>query len=226
MLVFVDYEHADYDGEWAQTIQAARTWITYRLEDLAGVHCMLVRYDRIDDDLLDRLDAKALFISGQASDPAIYQPDDLAPLQDLVRSARLPAFGFCGGWQFLAKALGADLVPIEPTPAQAASDRIVSWPGGALAEFGYHPVDVTGEHELLTGLGPAPVFRHAHGLHVPVAPDGFRVIASTEVSPIQLAVDDDRRFVGAQFHPEYWTDEHQAGRQLLVNFLAWIGVTS
>ncbi len=225
MLVFVDYEHAEwYAGDRAQPIQAARTWITYRLEDLAGQPCMLVRYDRIDADLLDRLGATAIFISGQATAPERYRAEDVSTLQDLVRRSGLPVFGFCGGWQFLAQALGAELVPIDPTPEQAAAESITEWPGGVAAEFGYHPVDVVAEHPLLDGLSRPPVFRHAHALHIPRAPAGFRVLATTAVTPVQLAVDDARRLVGTQFHPEYWTDEHLDGRRLIANFLVWAGV--
>jgi gamma-glutamyl-gamma-aminobutyrate hydrolase PuuD len=32
--------------------------------------------------------------------------------------------------------------------------------------------------------------------------------------------------VGTQFHPEYWTDEHPAGRTLIANFLTWAGLRS
>lgn len=251
MLVFVDYEHADCDGGWIQAIQAARTWITYRLEDLSGLHCMLVRYDRISENLLDRLDARAIFISGQASDPSRYRPEDLAPLQRIVKTSGLPVFGFCGGWQFLAQTLGADLVPIEVDEAQAETEIVMQWSDGP-AEFGYHPVSIevddgglegspiagggtgngpvdvagrpAGGHPLLAGLGPAPVFRHAHALHVPEVPDGFDVVASTPLTPVQMAVDGERRLVGTQFHPEYWTEEHPAGRTLIANFLTWSGV--
>ena len=66
--------------------------------------------------------------------------------------------------------------------------------------------------------------RHAHGFHVPELPDGFVNLASTPSTPIQLAVHEGRRIVGTQFHPEYWTDEHPAGRALIGNFLRWSGV--
>ena len=225
MLVFVDYEHADYRGEWAQMIQAARTWITYRLEDISGLHTMLVRYDRITPELLERIEARAIFISGQASDPEVYRADELAPLQRIVRTSGLPVFGLCGGWQFLAQALGAELEPIAPTEAQSADDSIVEWPNGP-AEFGYHPVEVLAEHPLLDGVERPPTFRHAHALHVPEPPDGFEVVAATGVCLVQMAVDDERKLVGTQFHPEYWTDEHPDGRRLLQNFLRWSGVSS
>lgn len=225
MLIFVDYEHAEwYAGDRAKGIQAARTWITYRLEDLSGLHCMLVRYDRIDAALLDRLGATAIFISGQATSPDRYRADDVAELQRIVRHSGLPVFGFCGGWQFLAQALGSELVPIEPSAEAADSELVTEWPGGVTAEFGYHPVEVIAEHPLLEGLGHSPVFRHAHAFHIPSAPDGFGVLASTPATPIQLAVDDGRRMVGTQFHPEYWTDAHPDGRRLILNFLRWAGI--
>ncbi len=225
MLIFVDYEHAEwYAGERARSIQAARTWITYRLEDLAGIHCMLVRYDRIDADLLDRIGATAIFISGQATAPDRYRPEAVAELQRIVRTSGLPVFGFCGGWQFMAQTLGADLVSIEPSEEMAGTGLLTEWPGGVPAEFGYHPIDVASDHPLLEGLGRSPVFRHAHALHIPTPPNGFEVLASTPATPIQLAVDDRRRMVGTQFHPEYWTEEHPDGRRLIANFLRWAGI--
>ena len=144
-------------------------------------------------------------------------------------------FGFCGGFQCIAEALGSAVVPLEPTtgeddvgeataataPAgeQAASTR----PGPV--EFGYLPIDVTGTHPVLEGLSQSPVFRHAHSLHVPNPPDGFEVVASTEITPVQLAIHDEHRIVGTQFHPEYWTDEYPDGETMIANFLQWSGVT-
>ncbi len=68
--------------------------------------------------------------------------------------------------------------------------------------------------------------RHAHYLQVPTLPTGFERLASSAITEIQMAVDDDRRLVGTQFHPEYYTDEHPAGRQIIANFLRWAGVTA
>jgi GMP synthase (glutamine-hydrolysing) len=223
MLVFVDYEHADGHGE---RMLAARTRITYRLEDLAGCHCHLVRYDRIDQGLLDTLGATAIFISGNSRDPDAYGPEQVAPVLALVRDTDLPVFGFCGGFQLIAQALGADVVPLAADEVDAADPTMITLDDGRAFEYGYHPVDVTpgaSRHPLLTTLDERPVFRHAHGLHVPEPPAGFDVLASTRVTPVQLAVHDERRIVGTQFHPEYWTDEHPDGRTLIANFLRWSG---
>lgn len=226
MIVFVDYEHAEgRRADWGEKLLAARTWITYRLEDLSGHHCMLVRYDRITPDLLSRIDARALFISGNGTDPSRYDRATLEPLQSIVASGGLPTFGLCGGFQFIADALGAPVTPIVVDPETADSDRVKPFSDGRLGEMGYHPVELIADHPLLHGVGPEPVVRHAHYLEVPQAPAGFTTLASTPITDVQMAVDDDRRIVGTQFHPEYYTDDHPAGRRMIENFLTWAGVT-
>lgn len=228
MLVFVDYEHADAHGEeFGERMLAARTRITYRLEDLAGSPCHLVRYDRIDAALLDRLGATAIFISGNSRDPDSYEPELLEPIHTIVRQTPLPVFGFCGGFQLIAQALGAHVVPLDADRVDDTDPTIVTLGDGRPFEYGYHPIDVADgvdRHPLLADLGEHPVFRHAHGLHVPAPPAGFETLASTASTPVQLAVHDERRIVGTQFHPEYWTDEHPDGRSLVANFLDWSGL--
>lgn len=227
MLVFVDYEHADrYTSDDGDRILAARARITYRLEDLSGQHCMLVRYDRVTPELFARLGVTALFISGNGTDLDRYDASDLEPLAEIVRQAAVPAFGFCGGFQFIASALGSPVVPLDAALADRVEhdERLRVSKAGAPFEFGYHSIDVTAGHELLDGCHHEPVFRHAHGLHVPQVPEGFAVHASTGATPVQLAIDEDRRIVGTQFHPEYWTDEHPDGRTLIANFMKWTGI--
>lgn len=212
MLIFVDYEHAiGYERDHGPAMLAARTRITYRLEDLAGQHCHLVRYDRIDQALLDAVGATALFISGNSVGPDDYNPESLAAIHTILRDTRLPVFGFCGGLQLMAQALGGEIVPL---PAQHY-------------EEGYLPVELAEgatDHPLLAGLEGQPAFRHAHRLHVSTLPAGFVNLASTPATPHQLAVHRERPMVGTQFHPEYWTEKHPAGRTLIANFLRWSGV--
>ncbi len=228
MLVFVDFEHATgYDGEHAERVLAARTRITYRLEDLSGLPCHLVRYDRLDQALLDQLGATALLISGNSVTPDVYQPDEVAPIHDILRRTTLPIFGFCGGFQLLAQALGAEVVALDG-PVDDDNPVVFARPDGRPFEYGYHPVDSLAAakgHRLWDGLSDQPVFRHAHGFHVPNPPDGFETLASTRITPVQVAVHEERKIVGTQFHPEYWTDEHPDGRTVIANFFDWAGLT-
>ena len=228
MLVFVDYEHASGNTkDYAQRVQAARTWITYRLEDLSGLPCHLVRYDRIDQSLLDRLDAKAIFISGNSIDPAEYAPEDVDSIHSILRETPLPVFGFCGGFQLVAHALGAPVVPLDPGPELADDETLHTREDGATFEVGYHPVDLSptaATHQLLTGVADRSSFRHAHQLHVTELPEGFEHLASTNATQNQMAAHPERKMVGTQFHPEYWTDEHAAGRTMIKNFFGWAGI--
>ena len=213
MITFVDIEHeSGRTADHGEKLLAARTWITYRLEDISEMPCMLVRYDRISVELLDRLDVRAIFLSGNSALPERYTAASLAPLFHILRSGDRPVFGFCGGMQFVAEAFGA---PVVPLPQKGDEHEF---------EVGYFPVDIIEPHPVLRGLGEAPVVRHAHRLHVPEPPPGFRSIGRTARTPVQIMVDDDRRVCGTQFHPEYWTDEHSAGRTMIANFLDWADV--
>ncbi len=236
MIVFVDYEHElGRSQPWGEKILAARTWITYRLEDLSGQHCMLVRYDKITPQLMIDLDATALFISGNGTDLAHYDQASLDPLRSIVAARRIPQFGLCGGFQFIAETLGAEVVPLggsllsigaESEETNNSSDNASDSAPETIREVGYSAVDILADHPILAGLDDRPVFRHAHSLHVPQPPAGFDVVASTEITPVQMAINDEHRIVGTQFHPEYWTDEHPAGRTMISNFLSWSGVFS
>jgi GMP synthase-like glutamine amidotransferase len=201
-----------------------RTEITYRLEDIAREHCLLVRYDRITEDLLARVAPSALFISGNGSAPARYLPHELAPSVDLIRSRRFPTFGFCGGFQLMGSAFGIGLEPLGELTTDEVDEAVASaspFANASVTEIGYGPVELIGEHRLFDGLGPNPVFRHAHMSQVAGLPDGFTRKARTELTELQMVVDDEHRMVGTQFHPESWTEEHPAGRRLLENFLGW-----
>jgi GMP synthase (glutamine-hydrolysing) len=228
MIVFVDFEHASgRHGKHATDMLAARTRITYRLEDLAQQHCHLVRYDRLDEELLRTLDARAIFVSGNSVTPDAYEPSALEPLLAIIRDTPLPVFGFCGGFQAVALAWGADVVPLTSADADPDDDTVLTLDDGRVFEVGYHPIALrdSASHPLTADLGGA-VMRHAHALHVPTLPDGFVNLASTDSTRHQLAVHDERRIVATQFHPEYWTDEHPAGRTLIANFLTWSGVAA
>jgi GMP synthase-like glutamine amidotransferase len=225
MILLVDYEHASSrETEWGREIMRLRTELTYKLEDLAHDYCMLVRYDRVSDDLLRMTDPTAIFISGNGTDPARYTDVELAPIEGVIRAQEYPIMGFCGGFQLMASALGVELQPMgavrdDVTEADAAGSPFAS---ASVTEVGWLPVDLDGAHEILAGLGDAPVMRHAHMFEIAETPAGFARIARTDLCEEQMFVNDASKAVGTQFHPESWTDEHPAGGRLISNFLDWV----
>ena len=225
MILYVDYEHAStYEQPRADRLLAARTRISYRLQDLSGHRCLLQRYTDVDADIVDELGIAAVFISGNGAPAEAYDPADLVGLADIVRRGTTPVFGFCGGFQFIGLTLGAPLDRIGPL-GDDEPDSHPDYQPGWRTELGYEPIEVTAEHPLVDGLGERPVVRHAHAWELKDLPDGFVNLARTATSEIQCIAHETLPLAGTQFHPEYWTDEHPAGRRLIANFCAWAGIT-
>jgi GMP synthase (glutamine-hydrolysing) len=224
VILFVDNEHAStFERPKTDWLLAWRTRITYRLQDLTGDVCLLQRYHDVDPELIERLGVRAVFISGHGADAERYDPPDQEGLRAVIRNGTTPVFGFCGGLQFIAESLGVAVDRIGPIP-DGEDDPAPTYQPGWKKEVGYQPVRLVGEHPLHEGLGSDPVFRHAHTFELKVLPSGFEVLAETDITPIQLTAHRDLPLAGSQFHPEYWTDEAPAGRQLITNFCRWAGV--
>ncbi len=224
MIVFVDNEHElGYKESWGEKILAARTRLKYRLEDITGQPCLIVRYTHITKELLQQYDVQAVFISGSGTDSDKYSADEQANFRSVILEKAWPMFGFCGGFQVMAETFGAPLEPIGPLPPNV-TDPFPDFAPGRQKEFGYHPVHITQSHPLLAGLGENPIMRHAHSWEITAVPDGFTNYASTDVTPIQLLIHNDLPIMGTQFHPEYYTDEYPAGRVLIENFCKMAGI--
>jgi GMP synthase (glutamine-hydrolysing) len=221
VILFVDLEHeSTYTKPKTDWLLAARARISYRLQDITGRPCLLQRYRHVTPALLADHGIAAVFISGQGADRDLYDPDETAGLRAVVRDATVPVFGFCGGLQFMAEAWDVPVERVGPIP-EGEEDPYPEYQPGWVKEVGYLPVEVSADHPVVAGLGPDPVFRHAHTWELKAVPDGFTVLATTDVTPVQLVVHDGHRQGGAQFHPEYWTDDHPDGRRLIENFCRW-----
>lgn len=224
MILYVDYEHAStYLKPHADWLLAARTRISYMLQDITGQRCLLQRYTDVDAAIVAEFDITAVFISGNGAPAEAYDPEDLDGLIRIVRSGTTPVFGFCGGFQLLGTALGASLERIGRL-ADGEEDPHPKYQPGWRKELGYEPVELIGDHPLLEGLDRRPVFRHAHTWELKNAPDGFVNLARTDVTELQYLAHESLPLAGTQFHPEYWTEEHAAGRRLIANFCDWVGV--
>ena len=220
MIVFVDNElESAYEKPWGEKIMAARTRIKYRLEDLSNDNCLIIRYNQVTPKLLKDIDAKAIFISGNSANPDEYDPNEQAGLKDALLEQHWPAFGFCGGHQVIAETFGATLDRIGPLEEGEEEPEITFAPG-LKKEMGYKPIELTKTHPVLNNLGDA-TFRHAHSWELKDLPTGFSNYASTGITPYQLIIHDSLPIMSTQFHPEYYTDEHPAGRTLIENFMNW-----
>lgn len=229
MIVFVDLEHARLQTEnprGALHSMALRLKIKYRLEDISGEPCLIMRYPHVTPERLAELGVKAVVVSGNSTEFEHYSENSLAGLRATWRAASLPTIGFCGGAQLMAQSFGAQIGPIGQLPPGVEDDpvQVNIAPAGYYQESGFLPVRVVQPHPLLAGLGEQPTFAEYHYWEIKAPPLGFQLLASTDKCQVQLIAHEKLPLYIAQFHAEQYSDEHADGRTLLANFFRLAGV--
>jgi GMP synthase (glutamine-hydrolysing) len=143
------------------------------------VFSALVPHDTAPEAIASLEPAGLVLSGGPAS---VYAPG--APeLDPGLLELGIPVLGICYGMQAMARSLGGDV---------ARTGR---------AEFGRTGLRVRDRGGLFGDL-PADQVWMSHRDAVVRAPEGFRVTAETDASPVAAMEDRGRRLYGVQFHPE------------------------
>jgi GMP synthase (glutamine-hydrolysing) len=155
-----------------------------------------------------------IILSGQSHPWDYYQPEALAGVFEVIRQARQPVLGVCGGHQQIAVALGAPVGLMRRTGPGEGYE-------GAFRERGFFPVELSGGHTngIFRGLAESLTVWHSHCDEVKELPPDFRLTATNETCRIQAMEHTSQPIFGVQFHPELFDDEHPAGRRIVENFL-------
>lgn len=153
-----------------------------------GVYSEIHPYDISADFIKDFKPTGIILSGGPETVTELYTPR--AP--EIIFEMGCPILGICYGMQTMAAQLGGKVLP--------STHR----------EFGYAQVEIHGHSQLLkniedeiskNGIALLDVWM-SHGDKVTVLPKNFKVIASTDTSPIAGMADEQRHFYGLQFHPE------------------------
>ena len=139
---------------------------------------------------------RAIILSGG---PASVYSEGAPAVDPALFEAGIPVFGMCYGFQVMAQTLGGEVVRT------------------GTSEYGRTTVQVTRPGTLLGDVPATHKVWMSHGDSVRRAPDGFAVLAETEVTPVAAFEDTERGFAGVQWHPEVLHTEH--GQQVLEHFL-------
>ncbi|HEY2802964.1 MAG TPA: glutamine-hydrolyzing GMP synthase, partial [Actinomycetota bacterium] len=136
------------------------------------------------DDSVEALRARrpaGLILSGG---PASVFEERAPSIDPGVFELGVPVLGICYGQQLMAQALGGS---VEATGAReyGGTDLAVREPGVLLEDLA--------DHETVW---------MSHADTVQRAPEGFRITASTDVTPVAAMEDRERGLFGVQFHPE------------------------
>lgn len=130
---------------------------------------------------IERLNPKGIILSGGPS--SVYE-ENAPKCSPLVFSGKYPVLGICYGMQIMSHMLGGKVVK------------------GEKGEFGKTLLKVESDSDLFDGLDKEFIVWMSHNDIVIRAPENFRVIASTDNTPIAGIEDGERKIYGIQFHPE------------------------
>jgi len=130
----------------------------------------------------------------------------------VIREARQPILGICGGHQQIALCYGSRVSVMKRLEEGTTGYE------GCLRERGFFEVE-TEEDGIFRGLPRSISVWHSHFDEVKELPPGFRRTASNETCPLQAMQHTKRPLFSVQFHPELFDEEHPHGRQVLENFL-------
>lgn len=114
----------------------------------------------------------------------------------------IPVLGICYGCQLMAHTLGG-----EVTAAQEDTAR----------EYGKTDTFYNTGCKLFKGLPEQGISWMSHGDYMAKVPEGFSLVAHTEMCPTAAIADEARGFYGVQYHPE--VNHTENGTLMLKNFL-------
>jgi GMP synthase (glutamine-hydrolysing) len=154
-----------------------------------------------------------VILSGQSHPWDKYEARDLAGVFYVIREARQPILGVCGGHQQIALAFGSRVDLIE---------RVAPGEGyeGAFRERGFCSVNLeAAANGIFAGLPETLDVWESHCDEVKHLPNEFVRTATNGVSDIQAMQHSSLPVFGVQFHPELFDEDHQHGRTIIENFL-------
>ncbi|MBF2096757.1 MAG: glutamine-hydrolyzing GMP synthase [Gloeomargaritaceae cyanobacterium C42_A2020_066] len=145
---------------------------------------------------LRHLQPKGIILSGGPS--SVYDPH--APSCDPeLWNLGIPVLGVCYGMQLMVQQLGGR---VESTGA---------------GEYGRAPLFIDDPTDLLTSVENGGIMWMSHGDSAVALPEGFSILAHTEVTSCAAIAHPQRKLYGVQFHPE--VVHSQGGMALVRNFV-------
>ena len=205
MLVYLIDNTIDGQGASPRELRA----VLGRL--VPGLEILIEPFKNVSLERVRSLNPSHIILSGQSHPWDHYSPESLAGVFAVIKQARQPILGVCGGHQQIALAYGAPVALME---------RLEPGEGyqGAKRERGYFPIENTGDG-LFKGLPAEIMVWHSHCDEVKELPNGFRRTASNNTCEIQAMQHIGQWLFGVQFHPELFDDDHPDGRRIVENFL-------
>ncbi len=189
------------------------------LERCSGEPCLVMHYSQVSRELMEDLRPLALCHSGGVTAHGDYDVLVHEGYRWAIMQSGIPQIGLCGGHQLIGELFGSTVALMRELAADEIDPHQAYGPGW-FKEWGVHPVRVLARDPLFEGLGDFVRVQELHRCQLNRAPDGFRLLASTDECPVQAFVHEDGPLYGVQFHPEHASETYPDGWRILDNFFA------
>lgn len=177
----------DFGGQYNQLI--AR-----RVRE-CGVYCEIIPYTYSIEKIKEKNPKGIIFTGG----PNSVYGENTPTLDKEIFNLNVPILGICYGDQLMAHLLGGK---VDTAPVR---------------EYGKTNVTLDNSSKLFEGIEVDETCWMSHTDYIAEAPEGFKIIAHTDVCPVAAMENEERKLYGVQFHPEV---EHTPfGQNMMRNFL-------
>lgn len=177
----------DFGGQYSQLI--AR-----RVRE-QNVYCEIKSYKTPLDEIKAKHYKGIIFSGG----PNSVYADNTPQCDPELFNCGIPILGICYGAQMMAHILGGTV---------ASSD---------VREFGRTEINYDNGSILFENVMPKGICWMSHTDYISKAPEGFEIVAKTDVCPIAAMENPERKLYAMQFHPE--VQHTEKGSIMLQNFL-------
>lgn len=131
--------------------------------------------------------------------PMSVYDEDAPSIDNKILNLGIPILGICYGLQYIAKVSGGVV--------EKALDR----------EYGKAILNIKEDETLFNSVSRRSVVWMSHGDLVTSVPDGFKIVATSDHSPLCGILNSEKKIYGVQFHPEVVHTEE--GNKILSNFI-------
>jgi len=187
------------------------------LEKASGAICLMVRYNQITRELLQKLKPLAVCHSGSSTCFEEYDVLQHAAYKEAATKWPGPQIGLCAGHQILAHMFGSTLGHMRKLCEDDADHNPECYPG-QFKEWGVYPVRIVKQDPLFNGFEKVVQVQECHRGEVKELSPELELLASSDDCRVQAFKHRNKPIYGTQFHPESASANYPNGFRILENF--------
>jgi GMP synthase (glutamine-hydrolysing) len=204
-LLIINNEKDADDFGWISVIKEA-------ISNIEAVEFVVIHHSEISKEKLEEINPNLIYATGRVTYDWTLEEilEDYASELEMMKNTEIPTLGVCAGHQLMAIAHGSSFGKmIEEAEGEEP-----------MRETGFREIKVIKQAAILDSLVNSFVCYELHRDEVKDIPDGFELLASTDMCRIQAMKHKTKNLFGVQFHPEQYNEENLDGKIFLKNFLS------